>query len=153
MLENFDAVLEYRKQLMKRMNQNKYVENFDLFTKNYGHFFTEMVSYVEQAEEKEQAAREVGEAVVTGIKKACGKSPDEKIRGSEQTDMNMFMIIYVFPSILKTEHPDAEVTAEGVLAVWNERKSSGPDIGYIDYDKVYDGFKRRLFGISLSRDK
>ncbi len=147
MPENYGILFENTKPYMKRMNQKKFTENFTQFTEDYGYLFRGMVEYVGNAGEKEAAAREIGDAIADAARQAHGKGPEGKVPGSVQTDLNMFMIIYVFPSILHTEHADAETTADGVLAAWNEKKTAGPDISYIGYDQIYDGFKRKLFGI------
>lgn len=63
-----------------------------------------------------------------------------------QTDLNFFMIYYVFPAILLTEHDDAKLIADHLCSRWGE-KFKNSKIQYTDYDSLYVSFREKIFGI------
>ena len=63
-----------------------------------------------------------------------------------QTDLNFFMIYYVFPAILLTEHDDAKLIADYLCSRWGE-KFKNSKIQYTDYDSLYVSFREKIFGI------
>ena len=69
-----------------------------------------------------------------------------KIDSAVQTDLNFFMIYYVFPAILLTEHDDAKLIADHLCSRWGE-KFKNSKIQYTDYDSLYVSFREKIFGI------
>ena len=56
------------------------------------------------------------------------------------------MIYYVFPTILSSGSEYAKTIADGVCEVWKSSFANS-DIGYTDYDSLYDSFREKIFGI------
>ncbi len=125
-----------------RMNRKQYEKYFTIFTNKYGGFFELAVDYVDQADNKKKASHEVGERIVEAAKLFFAKRTDGEFRENVQKHLNTFMVMYVFPCILRTNEKYADLTARGVLEIWNRRKSNGPNIKYADYDSICKGFKR-----------
>ena len=69
-----------------------------------------------------------------------------KIKGNVQMDLNFFMIYYVFPAILMTQSDDAKLMADTLCETWG-KSFKDAKIGYTDYDKLYESFKEKIFGI------
>ena len=63
-----------------------------------------------------------------------------------QTDLNFFMIYYVFPTILGTEHEYAKLIADSICSAWGKRFKES-QIQYTDYDTLYGSFREKIFGI------
>ncbi|MDO4557316.1 MAG: hypothetical protein Q4B70_19555 [Lachnospiraceae bacterium] len=116
-----------------------------MFEQKYGHYMQEMTSYVEAAGDKEKASEEIGEIVTKEVQMTFARK-NGKLQSGVQGDMNLFMIYYVFPAILKTEHADAKQVCDGICKKWAE-VFKGNNISYTDYDKIYASFREKIFGI------
>ena len=144
MLDHVDTMFDGMTAMMKKLKRPAYKKNMELFCENHGHFFCEMVEYVEQENGKEEATEQIAEVF---IKKVQGKfSKNGKIKGRTQADLNFFMIYYVFPAILMTKSEYADMIAKSICEKWGIT-FKGSSIGYADYDKIYDSFRDKIFGI------
>ena len=116
------------------------------FLRKHGHYFQEMTDLVENAEDKEQTASEIAEVFADKVEKAYASSKKGVIEGVVQLDLNFFMIYYIFPALLKTEHEDAVLIADHLRDEWG-RRFKDSDIQYTDYDTLYGAFREKIFGI------
>ena len=85
-------------------------------------------------------------AFADSIEKAFQSPKKKKIDNCLQLDLNFFMIYYVFPALLKTEHEDATLIADHICEEWG-RRFKDSDIKYTDYDSLYSSFREKIFGI------
>ncbi len=145
MLENMENMFDNMKPMMKKLKKKSYEVNTAEFTERNGHYFQEMTEYVEKARNKELAAQETAALFVDHVQKRFS-SKKGKIDSLQQADLNFFMIFYVFPTILKTEHEHAVLIADAVCGEWG-RRFPGNDIQYTDYDTLYGSFREKIFGI------
>lgn len=145
MLQGIETIFEDRDKMMAHLKKKKYEEYTKIFIQKYGHYFEEMTTYVEGADNKEEAAKEIGECLATAVKKTFTNKKG-KIGARTQSDLNFFMIYYVFPTILGTESEDAKIIADGVCEVW-KKSFADSNIGYTDYDTLYNSFREKIFGI------
>ena len=89
-------------------------------------------------------AKEISKVFIAAVKERFEKKG--KIKGYIQMDLNFFMIYYVFPAILMTQHEEAKLIADTLCEDWgNSFKDS--KIGYTDYDTIYNSFKEKIFGL------
>ena len=120
--------------------------NMEAFIENHGHYFREMTEYTENASDKETAAKELAVDFTDKVYDAYVSPKKGKIDSAIQTDLNFFMIYYVFPAILLTEHDDAKLIADHLCSRWGE-KFKNSKIQYTDYDSLYVSFREKIFGI------
>ena len=132
MLDHVEKIFADMKPMMKKLKKASYKVNMEAFIENHGHYFREMTEYTENASDK------VYDAYVSPKK--------GKIDSAVQTDLNFFMIYYVFPAILLTEHDDAKLIADHLCSRWGE-KFKNSKIQYTDYDSLYVSFREKIFGI------
>lgn len=118
----------------------------EAFIENHGHYFREMTEYTENASDKETAAKELAVDFTDKVYDAYVSPKKGKIDSAVQTDLNFFMIYYVFPAILLTEHDDAKLIADHLCSRWGE-KFKNSKIQYTDYDSLYVSFREKIFGI------
>lgn len=145
MLQGIETIFENRKVMLASLKKESYAENTDAFLAEHGHYFREMAEYIAQTEEKEAAAEEIGRCIADTVK-VHFVNKRGRIDGRTQTDLNLFMIYYVFPGILKSCDEDGRVLADGICNIW--RKSfKDSNIGYTDYDSLYHSFQEKIFGI------
>ncbi|HAG69021.1 MAG TPA: hypothetical protein DCL38_03505 [Lachnospiraceae bacterium] len=144
MLENFDAVYDDRSVMLKRLKKKRYEENMNRFREVHGHFFREMMTVMEEAEDKAAASREISGIILDeGIKKVkrFGRVP-----GYEEVNLTFFMIYYIFPAILLEESRYNTMVADALQAGFNERFKNS-NIRYADYQTIHDGFNEKILGI------
>jgi len=102
MLQGIEIIFEDRDKMMAHLKKKTYKEYTENFIQNHGHYFEEMTTYVEGAKDKEAAAKEIGECLASAVKKTFVNKKG-KIGARTQSDLNFFMIYYVFPTILAAE--------------------------------------------------
>ncbi len=146
MLQGVEHVFDDYRNMLKRLKKKSYETKMNEFLEQHGHYFREMTTYIDAATEKEKAAKELSVAFVEAVKAAFEEGPKKKIAAVVQADLNFFMIYFVFPAILKTEHEERKLIADSICAEWNHQMK-GNDIGYTDYDTLYASFRQKIFGI------
>ncbi len=72
-----------------------------------------------------------------------------KVRGTDQMNLNYFMIYYVFPTILSEEENGSEI-CDTLKEVWNQHFKC--NISYTDYNTLYEGFQTKIFGIPIGKN-
>ncbi len=146
MLDNIATMFDDMKSMMKHLKKKNYETNMEQFLKKYGSYFAQMTQHLDAAEEKEVAVNELARSFVGAVEKRFATGKKQCIPSYVQADLNLFMIYYVFPGILKTDHENASMIADGICAEWGETFKDSK-IGYTDYDTLYQSFKEKIFGI------
>ncbi len=146
MLDHIEVIFDDMKPMMKKLKKKNYKENMDGFLNRYGHYFHEMTALTAGAEDKEGKAEEIGSVFVDSVEKKFASPKKGRVDGVIQLDLNFFMIYYVFPAILLTEHEDARLIADRIRDAWSGRFKDS-DIQYSDYDTIYAAFREKIFGI------
>ena len=146
MLDHVETVFENMKPMMKKLKKVSYKQNMEAFVEDYGHYFREMTELTEKAENKNERAKEIAKVFAESVEHEFASSKNGRISGPLQLDLNFFMIYYIFPAILKTEHEDAKLIADHIRDEWS-RRFKDSDIQYTDYDSLYAAFREKIFGI------
>lgn len=146
MLDHVEIVFENMKPMMKKLKKASYKKNMDEFLAQHGHYFREMTTLMDQAEDKENAAEQIANIFAEQVEKAYTSPKKGRIDGVVQMDLNFFMIYYVFPAILLTGHEDAKLVADRLRDEWG-RRFKDSRIDYTDYDSLYGAFREKIFGI------
>ncbi len=144
MLNQVETMFDGMTGMMKKLKKASYEKNMSAFREKYGHFFIEMTQYVEEKDDKEAAAKEIAVVYTDAVKNKF--SVKGRIKPYVQADLNIFMIYYVFPAILMTESGYKDLVARSICDEWGA-KFKDSKIGYVDYDKIYNGFREKIFGI------
>lgn len=144
MLQGMEMIFENRGRMMTSLKKNAYESLSKEFAQEYGHYFSEMREYVEQAGDKKSAAEEIGRRVMQAVAESCGNKRGV-LDSRTRSEVSLFLVYYVFPAILK-QGETGTVIADGVLAACRKGlKNRG--LRYVDYDTVYSGFNDKLFGL------
>ena len=146
MLDHIEVIFDDMKPMMKKLKKKNYKENMDGFLNRHGHYFHEMTAMTAGAEDKEEKAEEIASVFVDSVEKKFASPKKGRVDGVIQLDLNFFMIYYVFPAILLTEHEDARLIADRIRDEWSGRFKDS-DIQYSDYDTIYAAFREKIFGI------
>lgn len=146
MLDQVETMFNDMRPMMKKLKKASYRENMSTFVAENGHYLDEMTNYTDQAEDKEAAAEEIAVCLTDKVYQAFVSPKKKKIEGPVQADLNLFMVYYVFPALLKTEHEDAKLIADKICEQWAVRFKNS-NISYTDYDSIYNSFRERVFGL------
>ena len=144
MLDHIETIFDNMAGMMKKLKKASYRKNMEAFQERNGHFFQEMIQYTEQSADKEAAAEKIAERFTDAVWNRFSKNG--KMRSITQVDLNLFVIYYVFPSILLTGSDDATLIADHIRDAWSV-KFKDSNIQYADYDKIYDSFRDKIFGL------
>ena len=143
MLYQIETMFDDMEKKIRKLKKQKYEEIMETFMADNEAYFLEMETYLAK-ENPEAAAKEISKTIVDAVKSRY--EVKGKIKGTVQTDLNFFMIYYVFPAILKRVHEQAKLLADTLCETWgNSFKDS--KIGYTDYDTLYNSFREKIFGI------
>ena len=148
MLDHVEMMFDGMKYMIHNLRKPSYQENMEMFREKNGQFFQEMIQYVKQSPDGEAAAKEIADCITDAVKNSFSKKG--KVHSRTQVDLNLFMIYYVFPAILLTESEDATMIADHIRDTW-AAKFKNSDIQYADYDRIYESFQERIFGIPINR--
>ena len=144
MLNHVETMFDQMAAMMKKLKKANYEKNMKEFRSRNEHYFLEMTEHMDSSADKNVAAEEIAAAFVGTVSEAF--QTKGKIRSRVQTDLNFFMIYYVFPAILLTDHDNAALIADAVCARWRET-FPGNNISYADYDHLYQSFNEKIFGL------
>ena len=124
--------------LLTGFNRAKYIKNMQVFKEKYKDALTEL--YRQSKEEY----RSFCEAVYKRY------SFMGKVGKMKKKDLNLFMIYYIFPSMLLIGEDNAEkemahTGCDSLLETWNSVFDT--DISYLEYPVIIEGFNDKLFGV------
>ena len=124
--------------LLTGFNRAKYIKNMQVFKEKYNDALTEL--YRNSKEEY----RSFCEAVYKRY------SFLGKVGKMKKKDLNLFMIYYIFPSMLLKGEDNAEkemahTGCDSLLKTWNSVFDT--DISYLEYPVILEGFNDKLFGV------
>ena len=144
MLQGIEEIFTDRARMMKSLKKDSYEAFTKEFERKYGHYFTEMRKYTEQAEDGKAAAEEIGERLIQAMTESC-RNKRGKLDGRTRSELSLFMVYYVFPAILKQGEPGRQI-ADGTLAACR-RGLHNRGMKYVDYETIYNGFHDKVLGL------
>ena len=129
---------------LKRLKKKAYEERFAEFTADNKSNIDAMLVYVRGREDKEAAAKEVAGIVAEDVCREYGRRG--KLYGGAKADLSLYMIYFLFPSILKTEDENAKLLCDSIRDEWRIRMKN-PLFDYTTYDELHDTFQEKIFGV------
>lgn len=143
MLNQVETMFDDMEKMIKKLKKKQYEENMENFMTAYEAYFLEMETYMSE-NDPQTAAKEISQVFVDAVKERY--EVKGKIKGYVQAELNLFMIYYVFPTILKRDHEHAKLLADTLCETWGSSFKDSK-IGYTDYDSLYKSFREKIFGI------
>lgn len=145
MLDHIETIFDNMSDMIKNIKKASYRKNMEYFREKNEHFFQEMVQYVEKKANKEEAAEKMAEILASAVEKRF--SVKGRIKPYKQADVNLFMIYYVFPTILLMESEYSGLLAGSIRDLWRSRFRDSK-IEYTTYEEIYNSFQESILGIS-----
>lgn len=131
--------------MMYRIKKKVYKERMEVFREKNADILKEMTDFLENAEDKKAAAAQVAVTLADAVEARFGKKG--RISGRSQMDINLYMIYYVFPSILLTKSECAELLADAVRDEWRGRFRDSAQMQYTTYEDICGTFQEKILGI------
>lgn len=144
MPDHVEMMFEGMSVLIKRLKKASYEKNMKMFRERNRAAFREMTAYVDAAENKDAAAKQLAQSFTGRVREIF--QVKGKIKSYTQADMNLFMVLYVFPAILLTNHPEAKRIAGAIRDAWRDTFKNS-NIDYRDYDTIYNSFNEKIMGL------
>lgn len=144
MIDNIESMFGDVRILMNRLKKKEYIVRMESFQKENEEVISKIVGYVGESEDVNAASKEVAVELCDKVFEKFAKKG--KIKSTEQIDINLFMIYYVFPAILLTQDANATTICDTIRDEWRI-KFNNPEFGYMNYDQVCGSFNTKLFGI------
>ena len=138
--EMFDG---YRAKLLK-IKKKTYEARFAEFFKTHRASLENMTQYIKGREDRKTAAGEVANIFAENIFAEYGKGG--KLSSSDTTDLSIFMIYYIFPSILSLGDVNSGILCDAIRDEWR-RRTDNPAYDYTTYEDLHGSFQEKLFGI------
>lgn len=113
-------------------------------SENYA-FYTGVRLALDCAEEKEtdDICHQIAEAFIKEQEETLARVKKKNERLAVQMDKNMYMVIYVLPSIKKLKSERADRLADIICEDWR-RSFKDSNISASEYESIMQGFKRKL---------
>lgn len=115
------------------------------FRERHGNALLEMAATVEGAGDQAVEAEKIAGLFADAAESLFSKRG--KISPRKQVDINCFMIYYIFPAILLTQHECAAILADAIRDEWRKRFKNSRQLEYTDYDTIYRSFNDKIFGM------
>ena len=106
--------------------------------------FDDMTQYIKGREDTGVAASEVANIFAENIFSEYANAG--KLSGSDKTDLSLFMIYFVFPSILKLGDTNSGVLCDAIRDEWR-RRTDNPAYDYTTYEDLHGSFQEKIFGL------
>ena len=103
-----------------------------------------MTQYILGREDTETAAGEVANIFAENVFAEYGNAG--RISASDRTDLSLYMIYFVFPSILKLGDVNSKVLCDAIRDEWR-RRTDNPAFDYTTYEDLHGSFQEKLFGL------
>lgn len=145
MFEQAGTMFDDMEAMMNRVKKKVYMERMEIFQQKNADILKEMTDFVEGATDRKAAADQVAVVLADAAENRFSKKG--KISGTKQMDINLYMIYYVFPSILLTGSECAEMLADAIRDEWRGRFRDSGQLGYTTYEELCGSFQEKILGI------
>ena len=144
MFDNTAAMFDGYKTKLRKIKKKTYEERFALFFDENRAVLSDMLQYVMGREDKETASAEVANIFAENVFAEYGKGG--RLSGDVRTDLSLYMIYFVFPSILKLSDVNSKVLCDAIRDEWRKR-TDNPAYDYTTYEDLHGSFQEKIFGI------
>jgi len=144
MFDQSAAMFEGYRSKLRKIKKKTYEERFELFFSENSALLRDMLQYVMGRDDKDVAAGEVANIFAENVFAEFGRGG--KLSGDVKTDLSLYMIYFVFPSILKLSDPNSHVLCDAIRDEWRKR-TDNPVFDYTTYEDLHGSFQEKLFGL------
>ncbi|MBE5853371.1 MAG: hypothetical protein E7299_10565 [Lachnospiraceae bacterium] len=144
-IEGADKAFENYRVYVRGFKRDTYQDLFeDYKANNYG-FFTAIKNCLLSASEDslDGVYHQISRALIMSHQRELDQLKRKSDKSTIQMDKNMFMVVFVLPSIKEIRSQKADILADEICKEWGKAFKDS-NILASDYDSISDGFKRKL---------
>ena len=144
MFDNSVSMFDGYRTKLRKIKKKTYEERFALFFEENKEIFQDMTQYIMGRDDRDVAAAEVANIFAENVFSEYARSG--RLSGSDKADLSLFMIYFVFPSILELSDPNSRILCDAIWDEWRKR-TDNPVYDYTTYEDLHGSFQEKLFGI------
>lgn len=133
-----EKVKAFKKDSYPGLFENHRQENYAFYAS-----IKQILSSTANVEELDSICRQIAGAFIKDQEQALEQIRKKNDKFSMQMDKNMFIVIYVLPSIKELKDSKADRLADVICGEWRKAFKDS-NISASDYDSIMQGFKRKL---------
>jgi len=138
------ATKEYHK-MVRAFKRDSYHDLFEKYKADNYAFFMAVKTCIMNTKEEElpSAYEEIADIIIQNQEDELSQIKKKNDKFSSQMDMNMFMAVFLIPSIKEIGNKRADDLADEICKKWGKQFKDS-NIHASDYDSISAGFKRKL---------
>ena len=144
MFDQTAAMFEGYRAKLKKIKKKTYEERFNAFFNENRSCFEDMTQYVKGRDDTVVAAGEVANIFAENIYSEYANGG--RLSGGDRTDLSLYMIYFIFPSILKLQDANSKTLCDAIRDEWRKR-TDNPAYDYTTYEDLYGSFQEKIFGL------
>ncbi len=144
MFDQTAAMFDGYKSKLKKIKRKTYEERFEVFYNENRACLEDMLQYIKGREDTGEAAGEVANIFAENI--FAEYASRGKLSGEDKMDLSLYMIYFVFPSIIKLQDPNSKTLCDSIRDEWR-RRTDNPAYDYTTYEDLYGSFQEKIFGL------
>ncbi len=141
------SIFEDMEMFIKNLNKTTYDTNFHKFYEKHNIFFHSLLSDIENYDNKEDAANDLSMRFIEAVRSTYGNKKGV-IKSYFLVDINMFVIQYIFPAIMKVESEYNLLLVESLRENWSTT-FKGSNLQHTTFETIFSGLKNKFLGITL----
>ncbi len=141
------SIFEDMEMFIKNLNKTRYDTNFQTFYEKHNVFFSSLLSAIENSDNKEEVSNDISMRFIEAVRSTYGNKKGV-IKSYFLADINMFMVQYIFPSIMKVESEYSLLLVESLRENWSAT-FKGSNLQHTTFETIFSGFKNKFLGITL----
>lgn len=150
MVINIQGLFENHEKMIRIKSQSAYEKKMAEFRENQGACLQEYYNRIDFDEDKEQALEQASEQFAKEAFASFEKKG--RVKMNRLGPLNLYMVFFVFPTILQERYEDGTEICESLKTQWN-KVFLGATIGYADYETLKSGFRTTFLGIPIGKSK
>ena len=144
MFDQSASMFEGYRSKLRKIKKKTYEERFDIFFAENRQCFEDMLQYIMGREDATVAAGEVANIFAENVFAEYGRGG--KLAADVRTDLSLYMIYFVFPSVLKLSNTNSRLLCDAIRDEWR-RRTDNPAFDYTTYEDLHGSFQEKLFGL------
>lgn len=147
---DIQGLFEDHEKMIRIKSQSAYEKKMAEFRENQGACLQAYYNRIDFGENQEQALGQASEQFATEAFALFEKKG--KVKMNRLGPLNLYMVFFVFPTILQERYEDGPQICESLKTEWN-KVFRGATIGYADYETLKSGFRTTFLGIPIGKSK
>ncbi len=144
MFDQVPQMFQGYKTRLRKIKKKTYEVRFAEFLDENRACLEDMTQYIKGRDDAAVAAAEVANIFAEHV--FAEFSNNGKIQAGTKVDLSIYMIYFLFPSILELGDPNSQLLCDAIRDEWR-RRTDNPSYDYTTYEDLHGSFQEKLFGL------